>query len=424
MPDNGLPDGWVTEPFTDIAEVNPTRPLAAGRVAPFLEMAAVREGFRGVAYVGERAANGSGAKFQNGDTIFARITPCAENGKVAIVDFLDNGAVGFGSTEFIVFSPRNGADARFLYHLVASPQLHRRAISQMRGTSGRQRVPDDFFRQGLTVSVPPPDEQRRIAEVLDAIDGAIEKTEAVIAATERLRSALLGELLTRGVPGWHTAWKTAPGIGTIPACWEVVRLGDVLSAVDYGTNVPASESPEAIPVLGMKNVGDGEIRDGDVGRAVLPDDERRALLLRAGDILFNRTNSIDLVGKVAIVRAVVGDLSFASYLLRLRTDPAKADPWWLIGFLNYRSTQNALRRMATKGASQANINPTSLRSLPLALPPLAEQEETARLFEVVRARGLQEGHRLSELGRLKGAVASALLSGRVRVRNPREDDHG
>ena len=70
-------------------------------------------------------------------------------------------------------------------------------------------------------------EQRVIAAVLDSIDEAIERTEAVIAATERLRDALLHELLTRGVPGWHSEWKEAPGIGTVPACWDVVRLGDV-----------------------------------------------------------------------------------------------------------------------------------------------------------------------------------------------------
>ena len=72
-------------------------------------------------------------------------------------------------------------------------------------------------------------EQRAIADVLDSIDAAIERTEAVIAATEILRDSLLHELLTRGVPGWHTEWKDVPGIGTIPADWEVVRLEDVAS---------------------------------------------------------------------------------------------------------------------------------------------------------------------------------------------------
>ena len=73
--------------------------------------------------------------------------------------------------------------------------------------------------------------------MLDAIDGAIDHTEAVIAATERLRDALLHELLTRGVPGWHTEWKDVPGLGTIPADWEVVRLGEV-AEVKSGTGFP------------------------------------------------------------------------------------------------------------------------------------------------------------------------------------------
>ena len=70
--------------------------------------------------------------------------------------------------------------------------------------------------------------------MLDSIDEAIKRTEAVIATTERLRDSLLHELLTRGVPGWHSEWKEAPGIGTIPASWEVARLGDVCSPPEYG----------------------------------------------------------------------------------------------------------------------------------------------------------------------------------------------
>ena len=80
-------------------------------------------------------------------------------------------------------------------------------------------------------------EQQAIAAVLDSIDEAIERTEAVIAATERLRDALLHELLTCGVPGWHSEWKDAPGIGTIPACWEVVRLGEVAQVVRGALNL-------------------------------------------------------------------------------------------------------------------------------------------------------------------------------------------
>ena len=77
------------------------------------------------------------------------------------------------------------------------------------------------------IPLPPLPEQRAIADVLDSIDDAIERTEAVIAATETLRDSLLHELLTRGVPGWHTEWKDVPGHRHHPADWEVVRLGEV-----------------------------------------------------------------------------------------------------------------------------------------------------------------------------------------------------
>jgi type I restriction enzyme S subunit len=413
MPDNGLPEGWRPVRFGDVADIrrdmfDPTK--SAG--LPYVALEHIEQG--------NPRLNGSAlsdltlstkTRFRAGDTLFGKLRPHLR--KAVRVPF-----DGVCSTDILALYPKDGLRGEYLAQLTYAPGLQDYAITTSIGT----KMPRTTWSAlaAYRLALPPPDEQRRIAEVLDSIDAAIEKTEAVIAATERLRSALVGELLTRGVPGWHTEWKQMPGIGTIPACWEVVRLGDVLSTVDYGTNVPASDAPGGIPILGMKNIGDGEVRDGELSRGVLPDNERTALLLQRGDILFNRTNSIELVGKVAIVREMKGDLSFASYLLRLRTDPRRAAPWWLIGFLNHRATQNALRRMATKGASQANINPTSLRSLTLPLPPIAEQTEVARLLEAVRARVIQEGDQLQTLGKLKGTTANALLSGRVKTRPPVE----
>jgi type I restriction enzyme S subunit len=100
------------------------------------------------------------------------------------------------------------------------------------------RIANGVTRFGLTLEatrsipilLPPLREQRAIATVLDSIDDAIERAEAVIAATEQLRDSLLYQLLTRGIPGWHTEWKEVPGLGTIPVGWEVVRLGDVAQA--------------------------------------------------------------------------------------------------------------------------------------------------------------------------------------------------
>ena len=93
--------------------------------------------------------------------------------------------------------------------------------------------------------------------VLDSIDDAIEGAEAVIAATEQLRDSLLHQLLTRGVPGWHTQWKEAPGLGTIPADWEVVRLGDVaLESTTYGTNAQLGPKECSRSIGRMNNLQD------------------------------------------------------------------------------------------------------------------------------------------------------------------------
>ena len=264
-------------------------------------------------------------------------------------------------------------------------------------------------------SVPPLPEQRAIAAVLDAIDETIERAEAVIAATEELRRALLHELLTRGVPGQHSEWRNVPGIGTVPACWDVVRLGDVLTSTAYGTNVSLDGSG-SIPVLRMNSLQNGKIDLSEVLRADLAGKER-SLNLVSGDILFNRTNSIDLVGKIAVVRNLPQPISFASYLVRLRVNEVQADPFWLSALLGSAGCQSRIRRFATPGVSQANINPTSLKTLSVPLPPLEEQRTVAAVVDGVdatieRAREERDGLQL-----LKASAADTLLTGRLRVTN-------
>ena len=115
------------------------------------------------------------------------------------------------TTYFVV--PIDGkVNLRWAYHLLAHEDLSR--LNRATGVPGLNR--DDVY--SLNRSLPTLAEQRAIAAVLDAIDEAIERTEAVVAATERLRDALLHQLLTRGISGWHTAWKDVPSLGTIPAC--------------------------------------------------------------------------------------------------------------------------------------------------------------------------------------------------------------
>ena len=288
------------------------------------------------------------------------------------------------------------------------------------------RVANGVTRFGLTLGatfalpilLPPLWEQQAIAGVLDAIDEAIEQTEAVIAATERLRDSLLHELLTRGVPGWHREWKEVAGVGTVPACWEVVRLGEVVESTTYGTNMPL-DGRGAVPVLRMSNLQNGEVDLTEVRRADLDSKELGELNLVTGDILFNRTNSLDLVGKVAVVRDLPQPISFASYLVRLRAQEARANPFWLSALLWSGVYQRRIRRLATPGVSQANINPTSLKSLTIPLPTMSEQQALAGALDAVGEAIEADRAERDRLEAMKESAADALLTGRLRLMTPR-----
>ena len=127
--------------LSDLVDFNTRRPLEKGTLAPFIEMADLPEGGREVAQIGRREFTGGGSKFSNGDILFARITPCLENGKTAKVSGLPENSVGHGSTEFIVMAAKDkGHDADFVYYLARLPEFRAFAKSRMEGTSGRQRV--------------------------------------------------------------------------------------------------------------------------------------------------------------------------------------------------------------------------------------------------------------------------------------------
>ena len=156
-------------------------------------------------------------------------------GSIGSVTWVNNDFVPIDTT-YVAVPTEGKADLRWIYHLLSNENLSK--MNRATGVPGLNR--DDVY--AVRRAVPPLAEQRTIARVLDSIDEAIERTEAVIAATETLRDSLLHELLTRGVPGWHTEWKDMPGIGTIPADWEVVQLGDVAEVI--GGSTPSKTDPE------------------------------------------------------------------------------------------------------------------------------------------------------------------------------------
>lgn len=340
---------------------------------------------------------------------------------------LDEGSLGFFQHADIgLISPMYtvvevtdpSVDPALLYAVLKRPAMVDRIGRLGNGSIHRRRSISYDSLSSIEVLMPPPQEQRAITGVLSAIDEAIERTEAVIATTETLRRTLLDELLTRGVPGWHTEWKQIAGLGVVPACWAVVRLGQAVTELTYGTSSRLTDTrgSRAIVALRIPNVAHGVLDTSSLKYADLPPSEAKTLALRRGDLLIVRTNgNPDVCGQSAVFDRQEEGWAFASYLLRLRAKSSILDPVFLWTYLRSASGRRQLRGSIRTSAGNYNLSADGLLALPVALPAIAEQ---TRIVEFVRSHADILARTREELGRLfrlKAAVADALLTGRVRV---------
>jgi type I restriction enzyme S subunit len=189
-----IPEGWELKPLPEIIEVNPTRTLRKGDVAPYLDMANMPTRGHTPDSVIERPF-GSGMRFVNGDTLVARITPCLENGKTAYVDFLKAGQVGWGSTEYIVLRPKEPLPAEFAYCLARSESFRDFAIQSMTGSSGRQRVPAASLDHILLPASPEPI-ARTFGRAVAPLFARASKTATESRTLAALRDTLLPKLIS------------------------------------------------------------------------------------------------------------------------------------------------------------------------------------------------------------------------------------
>ena len=180
--------------LADIIDVNPPRTTLDRDVAPYLDMAALPTDSAIVAKAGSRQPK-SGARFVNGDTLMARITPCLENGKVAYIDCLEDAQVGTGSTEFLVLRPREPLPSQFAYFLARSERFSSYAIRNMSGSSGRQRCPAEAIER-YNIARPNLSDVRRFGALADpsfALMRAIADESLILGD---VRDALLPKLLS------------------------------------------------------------------------------------------------------------------------------------------------------------------------------------------------------------------------------------
>lgn len=224
---------WIAQRLSDIIEFNPKETLRKGQYAKKIAMEQLRPFCKTPIGYNEELYNG-GAKFKNGDTLLARITPCLENGKTAQVNFLNSGEVGFGSTEYIVLRAKEGkADKDFVYYLSVSPYFRNIAIKSMVGSSGRQRVQQSVLEDAVFLLTDLPT-QKRISSILSSLDDKIELNEKINQNLEAQAQAIFKSWFVDFEPFKNGKFVDSE-LGKIPEGWRVKKLGEICKCVLGGT---------------------------------------------------------------------------------------------------------------------------------------------------------------------------------------------
>ena len=221
-----LPEGWTTAPIGEVAEFNPRHPKWLDDAMPvaFVPMAAVSESKPTLRLQDERPlgkVRHGFTHFADGDVLFAKITPCMENGKGAVATELRNG-LGCGTTELIVLRPLGGFDAHYIYRFLARPSVRGEAKEHFTSTAGQARVPTSFIEE-LEMPVAPLVEQRRIVAKLESIAGQSRCLPTALDQNSRLLKRFRQSVLTAACSGRLTAdWRKA-NPGAEPAAWRQPR---------------------------------------------------------------------------------------------------------------------------------------------------------------------------------------------------------
>jgi len=244
---------WKEMKLSDAILINPRESLPKGTYAKKVGMADVPEHTKQITGYSFKEFK-SGTKFRQNDTLFARITPCLENGKTSKVDILEDGELGFGSTEFIVMREKpNITDAEFVYYFARWDGVREPAIKSMTGTSGRQRVQNSLFKK-ISTKIPPLVEQKAIANLLSSFDDKIENNKQIIANLEEQAQVIFKSWFVDFEPFQDEEFVESE-LGKIPKSFSIKPLDDTFN-IKYGKNLPTKKlTEEGYPVFG----GNGQI---------------------------------------------------------------------------------------------------------------------------------------------------------------------
>ena len=343
----------------------------------------------------------------------------AQTGKVGLYAQQNSTPACINEHLFLIRGNAQKITQDYLYYTLLSHPIQQQIDAQVSG-SAQPGLKSDFLR-GLFAKIPDTlSEQTKITRILTTVDQNIDQTEVLIAKLHRIKAGLMEDLLTYGIDkdgnlrseDTHE-FKDSP-LGRIPVEWESKPLNDMLIKKQYGISTSLTEEPIGKPVLRMNNLVESELSYSNLKYSTNPIASK--MILNDGDVLFNRTNSIDYVGRTAIYRHKNVPYSFASYLVRLVPRSKELLPEYLNLWLNCPTNQIRVKQLATIGVQQANVNPTNLGYLEAAVPSSLDEQHLIVDVILTSAKEISSiQSNLTKLYHYKTALIQDLLSGSVSV---------
>ena len=418
--------------------------------------------------------------FCEGDVLFAKITPCMENGKMAVAPPLRNG-LGFGSTEFHVLRAHPGIRAAYLYYYVSSESFRREAEHNMSGAVGQRRVTTPYL-SVCKLPIPPTNEQRRIVakieELFSELDKGIESLKTAQAQFKVYRQALLkhafegkltaqwradnpdklesadallkriqqerAERFEQQLADWEAAGKqgskpkapkplpplTAEGLGELPKLpggWTWVKLGVFIASIDAGKSFKCDEReprPDEIGVAKVSAITWGEYDESESKTCTDTSKENNTYLIRTGDFILSRANTIDLVGACVIAKRVSKKIMLSDKTLRIVFEGYSKQ--YFLNFLRSRTGRKQIMQLSTGNQeSMRNIGQERIRSIAV---PICAEGEVDMVLKTLDAK-LSEADQLDQTlttslqqaEALRQSILKKAFSGRLVAQDPHDE---
>ena len=395
---------WPVEVIGVVAQVNPRlaaadRPDLEDRVS-FVPMAAVSEETVSIETQAVRPfseVSKGYTPFKRGDVLVAKITPCFENGKMAMADNLAF-EIGFGTTEFHVFRPSERITGSYLFNLLRAPYVRKAGAMRMKGAAGQRRVPADFF-AALQIPLPPLDEQKRIASILDAADALRAKRREALGELDTLLQSTFLDMFGDPV--------------TNPMGWEVTTVNGI-GSVQGGLQVTSKRRslPIERPYLRVANVFRGFLRLDELKTIRLTKAEELRTSLEYEDILIVEGHgNKEEIGRCARWDGSIAPCVHQNHLIRLRCDRSKVAPIYVENYINSPGGRRSLTGTSRTTSGLNTISVSKVRGSEIQLPPIDLQHHFAAIVESVEQQRARQRAHLAELDTLFASLQSRAFQG-------------